>query len=87
MLDLRIGPVEVAGEGGGQPVLAPERLRERVEIEEAKLDEVGAEPAAPHHLGAQRLRDLLDREHAACDQQLPETSHELFVHSGALRRS
>jgi len=61
-LERGVGLLEVAGERGGQVVLAAEHPGQRIELEEMQLDEVGAEPAAPQHLGAQRLLDLLGAE-------------------------
>ena len=49
-------------------MLAAEHLRQRIELEVVQLDDVGAEPAAPQHLGAERLLDLVGREQTGCDQ-------------------
>jgi len=67
-LQRRVGLLEVAGEGGRQLELARDRLRQRIELEEVQLDDVGAEPAAPQHLRAQRPLDLLHREQAGGDE-------------------
>jgi hypothetical protein len=47
----------VARERGGHAVLAAERAAEPLEIDRAELDEIRAEPAAPHDLRAQRSVD------------------------------
>ncbi len=67
----RVTALEVTRERGRHLVLAAERLRHALEVDEAQLDEVGAEPPTPHHLGAQRLVDLVGGQHSLGDQHLP----------------
>src|SRR5262249_28445204 len=71
-LEVRISDVEVTRERRGEPVLAAERARQPVEIDAAELDQVRADPAAPHHLRAERGIDLVGTEDARCDQELAE---------------
>ena len=67
-LELGVRAVEVARERGGQRVLPTERARKLVEIDESELDQVRAEPSAPHDLCPQRLLDLARFEYVRSDE-------------------
>src|SRR5690606_13971272 len=59
---------QVFGQRRRYAVQAREPVSEGVDIEEAELDEVGAQPAAVFDLDLQRIRELLRIENASGDQ-------------------
>ena len=65
-------------------MLHAERARQRVEIHRLELDEVRAEAAPPHHLGAERLVDLLAGEQSTSDEELTETRHGESVYQATV---
>ena len=72
-LEVRIGLVEVVGERRRQAALLAEHAGQLVEIDEAELDQVRSQSAAPHDLGAQGLLELQGIETACGDEQVAES--------------
>ena len=75
LLDLGVDQVEVAAQRRRHPAAPGQGVGQRVDLEEAELDEVGAQAAAVDDLRGHALLQLTGRDQLEPEEYLAEASH------------